>query len=56
MKKNLLAILVMLTAVVTISSGCYEHMYYHEHHRHSDRYYHHRHMDPPAADVHIDVR
>jgi hypothetical protein len=55
MKNNLLAILVMLIAVVTISSGCYERVYYREHHQHSDRYYHHRHMDPPA-DVHIDVR
>jgi hypothetical protein len=55
MKKTLLGIIVMLTAVVTISSGCYEDRYYHEHHRHTDGYYHRHHQDPPA-DVRIDVR
>jgi hypothetical protein len=55
MKKTLLAMIVMLTAFATISSGCYEDRYYHEHHRHTDEYYHRHHQAPPA-DVQIDVR
>jgi hypothetical protein len=55
MKKALLGIVVMLTAVITISSGCYEDRYYHEHHRHTDGYYH-RHHEAPPADIRVDVR
>ncbi|HTB51816.1 MAG TPA: hypothetical protein VK718_03500 [Ferruginibacter sp.] len=55
MKKTLLSIIVALTAIVTISSGCYEDRYYHRYHHHSGRYYHHHHMPPPAG-VDIDIR
>jgi hypothetical protein len=47
----LLALSISLTLFL---SGCVEHRYYHEHHRHSPEYYHRHHMPPPAG-VDIDI-
>lgn len=55
MKKTLLGIVIMLTGIITISSGCYEDHYYHEHHYHTQGYYH-RHHETPPAEVQVDVR
>ena len=42
-----------IAIIVAFLSGCVEHRYYAEHHRHTPRYYHRHNMPEPRVEVEI---
>jgi hypothetical protein len=53
MKKGIFNTILVALVIVFSFSGCVEHRYYHENHRHSEGYYHRHHRQNPEIDVHI---
>jgi hypothetical protein len=45
--------LLIISFVAICMSGCVEHRYYREHHRHTPRYYHRHNMPEPRVDIDI---
>jgi hypothetical protein len=53
MKKGIFHTILIALVIVFSLSGCVEHRYYHENHRHTDRYNHRHHRTNAEIDVHL---
>jgi len=49
---SVLSVLV-IAFMITFTSGCVEHRYVRQHHRHTPEYYHRHNMPEPRVDVNI---
>ena len=50
---NSILSLSVIAVMAIFMSGCVEHRYYREHHRHTTEYYHRHNMPEPRVDVNI---
>jgi uncharacterized membrane protein YidH (DUF202 family) len=48
-----IGVLLVIVSTIAATTGCVEHRYYREHHRHRPEYYRRHHQPEPRIDVNI---